>query len=345
VAGPHPAVAAIRLAVRGALAGLPPGDVVLAACSGGADSLALAAALAFEGPRLGLRPGGVTIDHGLQPGSAEQASRVTGVLAGLGLDPVHAVRVTVARPGGAGGYPGPEAAARAARYAALDEIAPAPAAILLGHTLDDQAETVLLGLARGSGARALAGMAPASGRYWRPLLGIRRAQTRAACAALALTPWEDPHNSDPGYARVRVRRALLPALEEQLGPGVAEALARTAGQLRADADALDELAAAAGRRMADGQPGLPAGALAAQPPAVRSRLLRAAALAAGAPAGALSHQHVTQMEALVTGWHGQRGVDLPGRIRCQRRYDRLIFVVAGPRTRAPGAIGELSGRD
>ncbi|HMG65972.1 MAG TPA: tRNA lysidine(34) synthetase TilS [Streptosporangiaceae bacterium] len=344
MAGPHPAVAAIRLAVRAALAGLPPGDVVLAACSGGADSLALAAALAFEGPRLGLRPGGVTIDHGLQPGSAEQAGRVTGVLAGLGLDPVHAVRVTVARPGGAGGYPGPEAAARAARYAALDEIAPAPAAILLGHTLDDQAETVLLGLARGSGARALAGMAPVSGRYRRPLLGVRRAQTRAACAALRLTPWEDPHNSDPGYARVRVRRVLLPALEEQLGPGVAEALARTAGQLRADADALDELAAAAGRRMADGQPGLPAGALAAQPPAVRSRLLRAAALAAGAPAGALSHQHVTQMEALVTGWHGQRGVDLPGRIRCQRRYDRLIFA-AGPRTRAPGAIGELSGRD
>ena len=344
MAGPHPAVAAIRLAVRGALAGLPPGGVVLAACSGGADSLALAAALAFEGPRRGLRPGGVTVDHGLQPGSAEQAGRVTAVLAGLGLDPVRAVPVHVARPGGTG-YPGPEAAARAARYAALDEIAPAPAAILLGHTLDDQAETVLLGLARGSGARALAGMAPASGRYRRPLLGIRRAQTRAACAALALTPWEDPHNSDPAFARVRVRTALLPALEEQLGPGVAEALARTAGQLRADADALDELAAAAAQRIADGQPGLPARALAAQPPAVRSRLLRAAALAAGAPAGALSHQHVTQMEALVTGWHGQRGVDLPGGIRCQRRYDRLIFAVAGPRTRAPGAIGELSGRD
>jgi tRNA(Ile)-lysidine synthase len=344
MAGPHPAVAAIRLAVRGALAGLSAGDVVLAACSGGADSLALAAALAFEGPRRGLTAGGVTVDHGLQPGSAEQAGRVTAVLAELGLDPVHAVRVTVARPG-AGPYPGPEAAARAARYAALDQIAPAPAAILLGHTLDDQAETVLLRLARGSGARALAGMAPVSGRYRRPLLGVRRAQTRAACAALALTPWEDPHNSDPAYARVRVRRALLPALEEQLGPGVAQALARTAGQLRADADVLDELAVAAAAQLADGQPGLPAGALAAQPPAIRTRLLRAAALAAGAPAGALAHQHVTQMEALVTGWHGQRGVDLPGGIRCQRRYDRLIFAVAGPRTCAPGAIGELSGRD
>jgi tRNA(Ile)-lysidine synthase len=360
VAGPHPAVAAIRLAVRGALAGLPPGGLVVAACSGGADSLALAAALAFEGPRRGLRSGGVTVDHGLQPGSAEQASRVTAVLAELGLDPVHAVRVTVARPGGTDPYPGPEAAARAARYAALDRIGldPTgldpigldpigldPAAILLGHTLDDQAETVLLGLARGSGARALAGMAPASGRYLRPLLGIRRAQTRAACAALGLTPWEDPQNSDPAYARVRVRRALLPALEEQLGPGVALALARTAGQLRADADVLDELAAAASERIADGQPGLPAGALAAQPPAIRSRLLRRAALAAGSPAGALSQQHVTQMDALVTGWHGQRGVDLPGGVRCQRRYDRLLFAVAGWRNGAPGAIGELSGRD
>jgi tRNA(Ile)-lysidine synthase len=328
MAGPHPAVAAIRLAVRGALAGLPDGGVVLAACSGGADSLALAAALAFEGPRHGLRPGGVTVDHGLQPGSAEQASRVTAVLAELGLDPVHAVRVTVEQPGGTGRYPGPEAAARAARYAALDQIEPAPAAILLGHTLDDQAETVLLGLARGSGARALAGMAPVTGRYRRPLLGVRRAQTRAACAAVALTPWEDPHNSDPGYARVRVRRALLPALEEQLGPGVTEALARTAGQLRADADVLDELAAAAAAELADGQPGLPAAALAAQPRAIRTRVLRAAALTAGARAGALAHQHVTQMEALVTGWHGQRGVDLPGGIRCQRRYDRLIFAVA-----------------
>jgi tRNA(Ile)-lysidine synthase len=343
VSGPHPAVAAIRLAVRGALAGLHPGRLVVAACSGGADSLALAAALAFEGPRRGLRSGAVTVDHGLQPGSAEQARRVTAVLAELGLDPVHAVRVTVAQPGGTRPYPGPEAAARAARYAALDQLD--PAAILLGHTLDDQAETVLLGLARGSGARALAGMAPASGRYLRPLLGIRRAQTRAACAALGLAPWEDPQNSDPAYARVRVRRTLLPVLEEQLGPGVALALARTAGQLRADADVLDELAAAASAQIADGQPGLPAGALAAQPPAIRSRLLRGAALAAGAPAGALSQQHVTQMDALVTGWHGQRGVDLPGGVRCQRRYDRLLFAVAGSRNRAAGAIGELSGRD
>ncbi|MGH3277047.1 MAG: tRNA lysidine(34) synthetase TilS [Streptosporangiaceae bacterium] len=329
--GPHPAVAAVRLAVRRQLAGLDPGELVLAACSGGADSLALAAALAFEGPRRGLRAGGVTIDHGLWPGSAQQASRVTAVLTELGLDPVHAVRVTVAGPGGTGPYHGPEAAAREARYAALAEAGRPAAAILLGHTLDDQAETVLLGLARGSGGRALAGMASASGKYLRPLLRVRRQQTRAACASLGLVPWEDPHNSDPGYARVRVRQVLLPALEEQLGPGVALALARTARQLRADADVLDELTAITAKRIADGQPGLPVRALVAQPAAIRTRLLRGAALAAGAAAGALSQQHVTQMDALVTDWHGQRGVDLPGHVRCQRRYDRLLFAEVGTR--------------
>jgi tRNA(Ile)-lysidine synthase len=348
--GPHPAVAQTRLAVRRCLAAalaadLAPGDLVLAACSGGADSLALAAALAFEGPRLGLRSGGVTVDHGLQPGSAAQASRVTVQLTGLGLDPVHAVTAAIAgrdsrtghdgpqaRDGQDGrdarrAYPGPEAAARAGRYAALDQVASATGAvaILLGHTLDDQAETVLLGLARGSGARSLAGMAPRSGRYLRPLLDVPRAQTEAACAALGLPAWADPQNSDPAYARVRVRASLLPALEAELGPGVSSALARTARRLRADADALDELAARQAEQLADGQPGWSAAALAALPEAIRGRVLRRAALAAGARAGALSEFHVVQLGALVTDWRGQQGVDLPGGVRCRRRCGRLHF--------------------
>ena len=354
--GPDPSVAAVRLAVRRALTGphgLAPGDLVLAACSGGADSLALAAALAFEGPRLGLRAGGITVDHALQPDSAAQASRVVAVLAKLGLDPVRSVRVSVAGPGGPAPYQGPEAAARTARYAALDRAAAAEgaAAVLLGHTLDDQAETVLLGLARGSGARSLAGMAERSGRYLRPMLAVRRAQTRAACAALGLEPWDDPHNADPGYARVRVRDRLLPALEAELGPGVAEALARTAGQLRADADVLDELAASAAGQLDDGQPGLPAAGLAVLPAAIRGRVLRAAALGVGAPAGALGQRHVIEIDALVTAWHGQRGVDLPGGVRCWRRCGRLLFDAAGPaskhRVGSGGAVGseELGGRD
>jgi tRNA(Ile)-lysidine synthase len=323
--GPPAPVAQIRLRVRQSLRPLRPGELALAACSGGADSLALAAALAFEAPRLGLRGGGITVDHGLQDGSAEGAARVAGTLRDLGLDPVLSVRVTVAAAGD-GGYPGPEAAARAARYAALDQAAATSGAVavLLGHTRDDQAETVLLGLARGSGARSLAGMAPVSGRYLRPLLVIRRAQTEAACAALGLTPWQDPHNSDPGYARARVRHQVLPLLEEQLGPGVAEALARTADQLRADSAALDQLAEAERERLT----GLPATGLAALPAAVRTRLLRAAAVAAGCPAGALTAGHVDGIDALVTGWHGQRWIDLPGYVRCRRECGRLLFTAA-----------------
>jgi tRNA(Ile)-lysidine synthase len=350
--GPHPAVAAVRLAVRRSLAWragadhgdgqvaceLKPDDLVLVACSGGADSLALAAAVAFEAPRAGLHPGGIVVDHGLQAGSAAVAAAVAATMARLGLEPVLSAAVSVAAPGAAG-YAGPEAAARAARYAALDQGAAAcgAAAIVLGHTLDDQAETVLLGLARGSGARSLAGMAGRGDHYLRPLLGLRRAQTRAACAALGLEPWDDPQNDDLAFRRVRVRREVLPLLETALGPGVAEALARSARLLRADADLLDELAAAAAARIAPapeaagtesagtGSAGWPVAALAAQPAAIRHRILRNAALAAGCSAGALSERHVTSIDELVTDWHGQRWTDLPDGIRCERRYGRLLF--------------------
>ncbi len=337
--GPEPAVAAVRLAVRRCLAGLDRGALALAACSGGPDSLAMAAALAFEAPRLGLRAGAVTVDHGLQPDSAGQAERVVATLLGLGLGPVHRLRVEVAARGDAAGYPGPEAAARQARYTAIDAAAVecGAAAVLLGHTMDDQAETVLLGLARGSGARSLAGMRGSSGPYRRPLLGLRRAQTRAACAAQGLAPWDDPQNGDPAYARTRVRHRVLPLMEELLGPGVTEALARTADRLRADADALDAVAdEAAQRLMPGGVPPAPAwtagseltldvAGLAALAPAIRTRLLKRAAIAAGAPAGSLGSVHLRGLDELVTAWHGQRWADLPGGVRCQRRYGRLHF--------------------
>jgi tRNA(Ile)-lysidine synthase len=193
--------------------------------------------------------------------------------------------------------------------------------IMLGHTMDDQAETVLLGLARGSGARSIAGMAPATGRYLRPLLGLRRAQTRAACAALGLQPWDDPHNADHVYTRTRVRERILPLMEELIGPGVTEALARTADQLRADADVLDELTA----RCAAENATLDVVALAGLPAAIRTRLLHKAAIAAGAPAGSVTARHVAGLDALVTGWHGQRWVDLPGGVQCHRRHGRLHF--------------------
>ena len=315
--GPAPAVATVRNAVRDAISDLEPGDLVLAACSGGADSLALAAALAFTAPRAGLRAGGITVDHGLQEGSAATAGRVTAALASFGMNPVLSRAVTVAGGGG------PEAAARAARYRALEEAAgqTGAKAVLLGHTLDDQAETVLLGLARGSGARSLSGMPPRRGVFRRPLLGTRRSVTVDACAALGLDPWTDPHNADRRYARVRVRLDALPALEAALGPGVAEALARTADQLRADAETLENLAA---ERISADSP-LATDSLAGLPDAVRTRVLRSAAIAAGCPPGALTAGHVERVAELVTDWHGQRWIDLPGGVRAARRDGRVLF--------------------
>ena len=300
---------------------MPPATWCSAACSGGADSLALAAALAFVAPRAGLRAGAVTVDHGLQEGSAARAASVAAVLAGLGLDPVRTASVSVEV--GTGRAGGPEAAARTARYAALGRVAAGDgaAAVLLGHTLDDQAETVLLGLARGSGPRSLAGMPPRRGVFRRPLLGLRRPVTAEACAALGLDPWQDPHNADRRFARVRVRLDALPALEAALGPGVAEALARTAGQLRADAEVLEKISA----ERTDGDSPLSASSLAELPGAVRTRVLRSAALAAGCPAGALTAGHVARIEELVTGWHGQRWIDLPGGVRASRRAGELCF--------------------
>ena len=304
--------------------------MVLVACSGGADSVALAAAAAFEAPRLGLRVGGVTVDHGLQKGSTSRASTVAALLIGLGLEPVEVVAVDVSAHSG-----GPEAAARAARYGALDGVADRLRAstVLVGHTLDDQAETVLLGLARGSGTRSLAGMAAVSGspvgaegtdaRYRRPLLAVERAVTKAACADLGLPVWDDPQNADPTFTRVRVRSEVLPVLEAALGPGVAAALARTANLARDDADALDRWAAGSYAEMADVDGSLDVAALALLPPAVRRRVLRTATLRAGVTAGSLAAVHLQAIEALVTDWHGQGPVSLPGGQSASRRYGKL----------------------
>ena len=329
LSGPAPEVAAIRSAVRAALADLPGGSLVVAACSGGPDSTALAAGLAFTALRLGLRAGALTVDHGLQDGSPARAGELAERLAALGLAPVEVL--TVADAAATGGGPGPEGAARAARYRALDEAADrlGVAAVLLGHTLDDQAETVLLGLARGSGTRSLAGMAARRGRYRRPLLAVRRETTVAACATAGLAVWADPHNGDDRFTRVRVRRRVLPLLEAELGPGVAAALARTAALARHDADALDELAAALALTAADSV-GLRCAPLLAVPAALRRRVLRSAALAAGCPASDLRAGHVDALEALVTDWHGQLGVDLPGGIRARRTDGRIVMACMPP---------------
>ena len=317
MSGPDPATAAIRVAVRALLVDSVPGDVVLVACSGGTDSLALAAATAFESPRLGLRAGAVVVDHRLQPDSPAVAARAAQACRGLGLDPVEVVTVDVAVASA-----GVEAAARAARYAALSEAADRHRArlVLLGHTLDDQAEQVLLGLTRGAGARSLAGMPRAREQFRRPLLGVSRSQTRASCAALGLAWWDDPMNEDRAYARVRARRALAD-LEADLGPGVAAALARSADQLREDADLLDSLAARAVASLGAGPWLVEELAVLARP--VRTRVWRRLAVAAGAPPGQVSTRHTEACDALLTRWHGQGPVSLPGALLASRVGGRV----------------------
>jgi tRNA(Ile)-lysidine synthase len=329
-----PATAEVRIAVRRALRELrtrsdcPVVAVdapVVVALSGGADSLALAAAAAFEAPALGMRATCVVVDHGLQSDSSAVAAAAARQASGLGLA-ARVVRVEVTDVGG------PEAAARAARYDALRAAARAAgaSAILLGHTLDDQAETVLLGLARGSGAASLQGMSPVSRHddvlLVRPLLGVRRSTTHAACAARGLVPWTDPHNADPRFARVRVRQRVLPVLERELGPGVAQALARTAEQLREDADAF---AAMVDETIEDIVEHAEAGiavsvaALAANPAALRHRVIRQVVLSEFGQS--LTRAQTVEVARLVTEWRGQGPIDLPG-CRARRVGGRIEFV-------------------
>jgi tRNA(Ile)-lysidine synthase len=313
-----PAVADVRRAVRSSL---PAEGLVLVALSGGPDSLALAAAVAFEAPRAGVRAGAVIVDHRLQDGSDAVAERAAEQALALGLDPVRVVAVDVASDGS------PEAAAREARYDALAAVAAetGAVAVLLGHTLDDQAETVLLGLARGSGAGSLQGMAPVTGLYRRPLLGIRRATTVQACVDAGLEPWADPHNDDASYTRVRVRRDVLPVLEAELGPGVADALARTAEQLREDEDAfatmIDEVAEELAEHI-DAGIAVPVAALAANPAALRQRIIRF--VVASEFGVSLSRAHTLEIARLVTDWHGQGPLDVPG-ISVARADGRIEF--------------------
>lgn len=303
-----------------ARAGAP---LVLVALSGGADSLALAAATAFEAPRAGVRAGAVVVDHALQPGSAGVAERAASQARDLGLEPVLVRRVEVA----VGGPGGPEAAAREARYAALEEAREelGAVAILTAHTRDDQAEQVLLALARGSGTRAIAGIPPARGAILRPFLGVSRETTELACAVQGLAPWRDPHNADPSFARVRVRERVLPVLERELGPGIAAGLARTAELAREDADALDGIASQRLAELLARTPegaSLPAPALTALPAALRHRVIRA--LARQEFGAHLGREHALAVAALATGWRGQGPIHVPG-IEVSRTGDAILF--------------------
>jgi tRNA(Ile)-lysidine synthase len=307
----------IRLAVRRELEDINPGDTVIVAASGGADSSALAAALLPECEAKSISVVPLIVDHGLQKNSADVAHEAKKELTKLGYEIIEIRKISVKITDGV------EASARRARYAALNEVAKShnAVAIFLGHTKDDQAETVLLGLARGSGTRSLSGMAQRIDNYRRPLLSITRAQTEAACEEAGIKFWRDPHNQSMEFTRVRVRENVLPMMEKEIGPGVTDALTRSARLLRDDADALDQWADEVFDEL---DPiSLDIATLETLPRAIRSRVLRKAIYLAGAPSGSLSADHIEPVESLVTAWKGQGAISLPGGVTVARISGRL----------------------
>jgi tRNA(Ile)-lysidine synthase len=330
-----PAIADVRRAVREAWMrhGVVSGDRILVACSGGADSLALAAASVFEGSRIGVLVCAVIVEHGLQPETKVVAEATAKTLTELGASPVEVRAVKVAKTKAGG----PEAAARTARYAALDAAADELGAkfVMLAHTLNDQAETVLLGLARGSGNRSLNAMSEVNGRYLRPLLGIERQTTVAFCEDSGLKAWHDPQNKDNKFARVRARQNVMPVLESELGPGIAQALARTAEQLREDEAVLAPMAQDFFDRFVSLKATSIEIALAefeAAPLAIRHRVIAMALTVLQAPE--FARVHIRAIDALVDEWHGQKPLSLPG-VRVERTARHIVLKTA--KTLKPGA--------
>lgn len=350
---PRPVTRA-RAALRDNLSDVMPGNLVAVACSGGADSLALVAELVFVARKEGFRAGAFLIDHAMQAGSDVVTHTAARTCERLGVDVVRTLRVNVAQGSGNGG---PESAARDARYAALNQLAREEdaVAVLLGHTIDDQAETVLLGLNRGSGTRSLAGMRPKIGIFRRPYLALSRQDTEAICAHSNLEYWIDPTNLQhhDGPLRSQVRGTVIPTLDRVLGPKITETLARTALQLQDDADALDQLAqqlltesraqaipelAQLQHRIATHNASrtdcdkplksskitnevdvtLSVRTLENAPRAIVTRALRHAAILAGTPAGTLKFSHIEQVERLINNWRGQKPIDLPDAYKAWR---------------------------
>lgn len=282
--------------------------------------MALATATRFVADKRGVGVAAAVIDHGVQAGSDQVAARTASALTALGIEQVVVRRVDVGTEGG------PEAAAREARYLALMDISSELGAVMIltGHTRNDQAESVILGFTRGSGPSSVRGMPAFDGVIGRPLLDVTRDTTVAACEAEGIEPWDDPHNDDPAFTRVRIRHNVIPMLEAELGPGIVDALARTAELLRDDDDALDVLAAGMARTAITTDDGvsLLVEQTASKPRALRTRLIRLAA--AEAFLSSLSHSQTLSVDGLLTDWHGQGPIDVSGG-SVVRQDGRLIF--------------------
>ena len=278
---------------------------LLVAVSGGADSLALAWAAAFVAPTHGFTLEAVIVDHGIQDNSAEVAEKTQSTLTEMGV-PTAIIQVSVDASGNI------EDNARTARYEALTRHLEGSSAIavLLGHTLDDQAETVLLGLTRGSGPASIRGMAPYHAPWLRPFLGITRTTTQACVTDAGYQYWSDPHNTDRRFVRPRIRHDLLPEMERILGPGISAALANTAELIAADDDYLTALASdhLTALHTTPGQ--LPAKQLAEIPSPIRRRVLRA--WVRQLTGTSMTLPQTEMVDALVVAWKGQGPVNIPG---------------------------------
>lgn len=331
-----------RFALHGEHEPLPDAPLVLVACSGGRDSMALAAVARTVCASWGVRCGAVIVDHGLQQGSSAVAETTAQRCRDLGLAPVF-VRAVQVRERGAG----VESAARDARYQALVAVAQecGAAAVMLAHTRDDQAETVLLGLLRSGGIDAIAGM-PAQFRregmtFIRPFLDLGRADTTALCDQLGLKWWDDPTNGEgkdgPLDARFplrsRIRHDVMPVLARFTGADVAAVLARSARSAQCDKAYLDAEAQRAlndvvrfdcdaeGGSWTGGAPAqntvlFDATRLGALHPAIRRRVI-AHGLAVAGVAG--NQRQIEAIERLAVDWHGQGAVNLSGGYSANRQ--------------------------
>ena len=314
----------LQNAVQNLLKEFEAGDLVLVACSGGADSLALAWTTAVVGKRLELKTGAIIVDHQLIPESSAVAANAKKQCEELGLSEVLVKKVKVEQTN-----EGLEAAARIARYQAFEIVLSETKAkaILLAHTQDDQAETVLMRLTRGSGAKSLSGMTEVSGKYLRPFLHLRKKLVHDSLDLIGLKAWQDPANTDKQYLRVKVRQDLMPRLVEVLGESTSSSLDKTAHLLRLDNQALEELA----QQFVDSQAdvkvnGLNIKELEKLPEAIRTRVLRIFAIASGVHPGPFSFEHIEAIDALVKNWHGQGNVDLPGFIQATRVDNSIRFI-------------------
>ena len=295
------------------------GDTVILGVSGGADSLALAASCSALQDELSVTFVPVIIDHQLQVGSGEVAQAAKAACQTLGLTAAEIHQVEVTQNGD-----GVEAAARKARYEALRKSAEQHEAvgIMIAHSLNDQAETVLMRLSRGSGTRSLAAMSADKDGIWRPLLDVTRADLRISLDHYGLTVFDDPHNLDRRFTRVRVRLDVMPALRAALGDDVDFALARTAALSFDDAQALDALAAGL-RAEAEVAGELVIAALAQAPRALVSRVVKTWLESRGVPIGALSFEHITAVTRLIIDPRVGSTVRVAGGVEVVRQSGRL----------------------